>query len=63
MGWHEIKKGNKMTYVRKTKKEIEPLGLIITIAKENVSPEEHKRRKVDLIYFLYEQGKKLKNAN
>ena len=46
----------------KNKKEIKPLGLIITIAKEEVTPEEHKRRKTELFVFLLEQHRKLTKA-
>lgn len=44
-------------------KEKKEIGLIITIAKEYVTPEEHKQRKTELFVFLLEQHRKLKKAS
>lgn len=45
----------------KRKKEMEGLPFRISICKEDVSPEEHKRRKVELFYFLMELGFKARS--
>ncbi len=47
---------------QKQKKEIEGIPFTISICKEKVSPEEHKRRKTELFFFLLEQGKKITMA-